>query len=304
MTNTESIMRLNLQLFGEGNGAEGTGETGTVAASQGANSNNPLAGMIYGKQAEAEPTSPAQEETVTPEQLSAEFKELTKGKYKDAYNSSVESIVKQRLKGTKEQVARLEALAPTLELLAQKYGVDVNDIEALNKAIDDDDTFFADEASQRGISVAELKNIRKLERENEMLKRANREVEDRKKADALYNSWMQQAEEVKNLYPSFDLNEELKNPEFIELLKSPAISVRRAFEVLHMDELTASAMHFAAQNTKNKLASSIAANGNRPSENGVSSVDSQRAKRDVASLTKADIDEINRRVMRGEIISF
>ena len=315
----DTLLRINLQLFAEGgagdggNGAEGTGATEAGAAPQPrVNSKNPLADMLYGKQAEeAEPpTSQAQEETVTPEQLATEFKELTKkgGKYAEQFNKATEGIVKNRLKGTKEQVARLEALTPTLELLAQKYGVDSGDqnfVEMLNKAIEEDDTFFADEAAQRGISVEELKHIRKLERDNAILQRAQRDAEDRRKADELYTRWLQQAEEVKNIYPNFDLQTEIKsNPQFVELLRLPSIDVRTAYEVIHKDELTAAAMQFAAKTAEKKVANSMAANAKRPNENGVAATNSQRAKRDVASLTKADRDEIRRRVALGENIEF
>ena len=315
----DTFLRINLQLFAEGgagdggNGAEGTGATEAAAApQQRVNSKNPLADMVYGKQAEEaeQPTSQAQEETVTPEQLATEFKELTKkgGKYAEQFNKATEGIVKNRLKGTKAQVARLEALNPTLELLAQKYGVDSSDqnfVELLNKAIEEDDTFFADEAAQRGISVEELKHIRKLERDNAILQRAQRDAEERRKADELYTRWLQQAEEVKNIYPDFDLQTEIKsNPQFVELLRLPSIDVRTAYEVIHKDELTAAAMQYAAKTVEKKVKNTIAANAKRPNENGVAATNSQRAKRDVASLTKADRDEIRRRVARGETIEF
>ena len=314
----DTLLRINLQLFAEGgmgnggNGAEGTGATEAGAAPQPrVNSKNPLADMVYGKQAEeAEPpTSQAQEETVTPEQLADEFKELTKkgGKYAEQFNKATEGIVKNRLKGTKEQVARLEALTPTLELLAQKYGVnpaEQNFVEALNKAIEEDDAFFADEAAERGITVEELKHIRQLERDNAILLRQQREADNRRKADELYANWLQQAEGVKEIYPNFDLNEELKNPQFVDLLHLPTVDIKTAYRVVHHDEIAPAEMQVVAKTVESKVAKRIASNAKRPNENGVSATNSLRAKRDVASLTKADRDEIRRRVALGENIEF
>ena len=320
MNKTDTLMRINLQLFAEGgagdggNGAEGTGATETVAASQQrANSKNPLADMVYGKQGDeaVQPTSQANEEpTITPEQLSSEFSEMTKkgGKYYEQFAQATESIVKQRLKGTKDQIAKLEAITPTMELLAQRYGIQSDDekfVEKLNNAIEEDDTFFADEAAQRGISVEELKHIRKLERDNAMLRRSQQQADERRKADELYSRWLKQAEEVKNIYPNFDLQTEIQsNPQFVELLRLPTVDVRTAYEIVHKDELTAVAMQVAAKKAESKVAKSMATNAKRPNENGVAATNAQRAKRDVASLTKADRDEIRRRVARGEEISF
>ena len=47
----------------------------------------------------------------------------------------------------------------------------MNDAAALTKAIEEDDSFFEDEALERGIPVEQLKEIRKMERENADLKR-------------------------------------------------------------------------------------------------------------------------------------
>ncbi|WP_407382799.1 hypothetical protein [Ruminococcus sp.] len=313
----DTLMRINLQLFAEGgagdggNGAEGTGATEAVAApQQRVNSKNPLADMVYGKQAESavQPTSQAQEETITPEQLSSEFKELTKkgGKYADQFRKATEGIVKNRLRGTKEQVAKLEALTPTIELLAQKYGVDSGDknfVEALNRAIEEDDTFYADEAAERGISVEELKHIKRLERDNAALRRVQHDIDARIQFDERVKEWSKQAEEAQKIYPSLDLMDEMSNPQFFDLLMNN-IDVKTAYKVIHDDELTAAAMQFAAKTVEKKVVNSMAANAKRPNENGVSATNSQIAKRDVASLTRADRDEIRRRVARGEEVSF
>lgn len=318
MKHFENLLRMDLQLFADGgaeggNGAEGTGATEAVAApQQRANNRNPLADMQYGKQDEAveQPTSQApQEETVTPEQLEAEFKELTKkgGKYTEPFNKAIEGIVKNRLKGTKAKVEKMDALAPTLEMLAQRYGVKSDDpdfISALNKAIEDDNAYYEAKAAERGMSVDELKHIEQLERDNAMLKRAEREQEARRKADEDVKRWIAQSEQVKAMYPGFDLKYEIDNtPRFLDLLKS-GVDVDAAFTVCHKDEIIGGAMQQTAKTIEEKVAKSVAANAKRPVENGVSATNTQRAKKDVASLSKADRQEIARRVARGERIRF
>ena len=80
--------------------------------------------------------------------------------------------------------------------------------------------------------------------------------------------------------------------------------LRTAFEVLHKDEIIPAAMQYTAQQTKSKIAKSIAAGSTRPAENGISSQSAARVKSDVTQLSKADRDEIYRRAARGEKISF
>ena len=114
---------------------------------------------------------------------------------------------------------------------------------------------------------------------------------------------MDQAEKAKTIYPSLDLRAEMQNPKFIDLLKAN-IDVRTAYEVLHKDEILPAAMQFTAKTVEQKLTNKIIANGARPTENGISSQSSAVVKSDVSQLTKADRDEIRRRVARGDKISF
>ena len=142
-----------------------------------------------------------------------------------------------------------------------------------------------------------------MERENADLRRQMQEQQTQENANKLYASWMNQAEEAKKVYPSFDLRAEMENPKFVDLLRSN-IDVRTAYEVLHNDEIIPAAMQFTAKTVESKIAKKIAANGARPSENGMSSNSAAVVKSDVSQLSKADREEIIRRVARGEKIRF
>ena len=237
------------------------------------------------------------------EDRNAKFEALIKGEYKDLYDARVSDTVQKRLKSTKETVERYEALSPTIEALAKKYGVDPTDIKALNKAIEDDDSYYEQEALEKGITVEQLKEIRKMEKENAELKKQMEEQNREANAKKIYATWMEQADKAKQVYPSFDLRAEMQNPKFVDLLRSN-IDVRTAYEVIHKDDIIAGAMQFTAKTVEQKLTDKIIANGARPSENGNSSQGASVTKSDVSQLTKADLAEINRRVARGEKISF
>ena len=316
---------LDLQLFAEGGagasgagagdggtGAEGTtGVTSTAAVSSKSTkgAKNPLADVRYGVQ--REDTTPVAEvksqetampvtETVNRE---AEFEKLIKGEYKDLFDARMQDTIQKRLKSSKEVVDKYNALTPTLEALAKKYGVDASDSEALNRAIEEDDSYYEQEALERGITVQQLKEIRKMERENAALKKQMDEKDRRDKAAQEYATWMEQANKARLTYPSLDLNVEAKNPQFLRLLNS-GVDVGTAYAVIHKDEIIPAAMQYAAKVVEEKTVNNIIAGGARPVENGISSQSASLTKSDVSQLTKNDRVEIMRRVARGEKITF
>ena len=306
------IPMLSLQVFAEGGASEGgTGDGGTAqgqgvtagAASQrkGAKS-NPLAGVRYGIQTEESAPAAEVQKTAEPNP-NAEFEALIRGKYKQQYDAKVQDTIQKRLKGTKETVDKYNALQPVLEILANKHGVDAGDIEALKKAIESDDSYFEQEAMDRGLSVKQLKELKAVERDNAELRRQMQERKNQDNADRLYATWMQQAEEAKKVYPGLDLKTEINDPEFLKLLKSN-VDVRTAYEVRHKDEIIPAAMQFAAKTVESKLANTIASGASRPAENGANPGSAAVVKSDVSQLSKADRQEIIRRVARGERIRF
>ena len=297
----------SLQLFaeggaGDGGTAQGQGAT-AEAASQQTKGSNPLVNVKYGIQEEAAPVAEVQQTTAVQSDPEAEFDALIKGQYKQQYDARMQDTIQRRLKGTKETVDKYNALQPVLEILGKKHGVDATDVDALLKAIEEDDTYFEDAAMEMGMTVQQFKKFRSMERENAELRRAQQERQTRENANKLYAGWMQQAEQTKAVYPSFSLEAEMRNPRFLDLLKSN-IDVRTAYEVLHKDEIIPAAMQFTAKTVESKLAKKIAAGGARPAENGMSSGSAAVVKSDVSQLSKADRREIIRRVERGEKIRF
>ena len=301
-------MILNLQLFAEGTGGDGgtgaegaKGATATAAVSQKKGASNPLADVKYGIQEDASPA--AEVNNIATDDRNARFEALIKGEFKDLYDAKMQDTIQKRLKGSKENEAKLNSLTPTLEMLAKKYGVDANNIEALNKAIEEDDSYYEEEALEKNISVQQLKEIKKMERENADLKRQMAEQSRQENANKLYAKWMQESEATKAVYPTFNLQAEMQNPRFTDLLRNN-VDVRTAYEVLHKDEIIPAAMQFTARTVEQKLTNKIIANGARPTENGNSSQASTVVKSDVSQLSKADRAEIIRRVQRGEKIKF
>ena len=310
MADKNFIPELNLHLFGEGEGEGGTSAEGANGVNVGASlptvkgDKNPLANVKYGIQEEAQAAAVPKKTDVGVIDRNAEFEKLIKGEYKDLYDARVQDTIQKRLKSTKETVDKYNELAPTLDMLARKYGIsDASDIKALNKAIEEDDSYYEEEALEKGITVEQLKSIRKMERENAELKRQMSERANQEQAERDVARWMEQANEAKKTFPTLDLGEELKNPQFIGLLKS-GVDVGTAYFAMHHDNLVPQAMQFTAKQVEQKLTNKVIANGARPIENGINSQSSAVVKSDVSQLTKEDRAEIIRRVARGEKIRF
>lgn len=298
-----------IQLFAEGGGEGGTGAgaatPGQTAAApvqpQTKGAKNPLANVQYGKQ--AEPAAAGQAAQPTDDARQAKFDALIKGEYKDLYEARIKDTVSRRLKGTEDIVARYNQLAPTLDLLSGKYGVDATDIAALAKAIEEDESFYEEEALDKGMSVQQVKEIRRMKRENQQLRDAQERQQQKETADRQYAAWLEQAGKVKEIYPSFDFQKEAQNEQFRQLILSN-VPMQTAYEVVHKDDIIPAAMQFTAQRITEKVANSIRAGQTRPSEGAMGSRSAVAIKSDVSQLTRADRDEIDRRVARGEKIRF
>ena len=147
MTKQFNFLRLNLQLFAEGAGSAGVGtgaegaqgvtEAAAVPQTKKGVKSNPLANVKYGIQEEAVQTADVQDNTTTVTESvqqpdrNAEFEKLIKGEYKDLYDARMQDTIQKRLKGSKETVDKYNALSPTLELLAKKYGIYISKFKSI-----------------------------------------------------------------------------------------------------------------------------------------------------------------------------
>ena len=137
----------------------------------------------------------------------------------------------------------------------------------------------------------------------QILLKQHQQAEDERKRNEIISRWKSEAENVKNIYPGFDFETELSNPKFTRLLGS-GVSVKTAFEALHMDDIMGGAMAYTANKVSKKITDNIRARGARPVENGSNQAAAATIKNDVTKLTAKDRAEIAKRVRNGEKISF
>ena len=311
---------ISLCLFdGEGGGAEAPaqGETQAGAGNTRQSKSGALSDVKYGKQPEAETQtevqSAAETEKVkdvetTSDALEAKkkaFRELINGEYKDLYTQETQRMIDRRFKEARENEKRMKAYQPVLDTLMERYGIEDGDAKRLMEAVDNDHAYWSEAAEAAGMSEDQYKAFRQLKRENAELLRAQQAQQQEALIRAQGEKWFKEAEAMKvnPMYQNFDLSQELQNQEFLSLLQA-GTPMEHAYKVMHLDELMANAVQQAAVSTEKKVADSVRAKGSRPSENGTNSNSAFVTKTDPSKLTRVDFEEIERRVARGERISF
>lgn len=243
------------------------------------------------------------------EDIEESFDDLIKGKYKSEYNAHVKEAINKRFKNKEDHEAYVAKLNPLLEALGRKHGLDVSDmskfdVDALTKAVLDDNSLYEEEAFARGMDVETLKTMKQLEADNARYRQAEANQEKERADREAWGKIVQQAEEVKQLYPSFDLDDEMMNNEQFGRLVALNIPVKTAYQVCHQDEIMANGMAYAVQKTATQVSNNIKARGARPAEGALSNQAAASASIDPSKLTKEQYQDIRRRAEKGEHITF
>lgn len=310
-------LKMNLQLFADGGAAGGdggaaaaaAGDTGVQAPDAGVRNNrrkreNPLANVQYGIQpgSTAQQVAPAQEAAQQGTDTEETFESLIKGKYKADADAWVQNIIRERLKNHQDNTAELEELRRLKTAVGRKFNADEQDVESLVRAVEYDEEALEVEASQRGMSMEALKTVKELEAQNAKLKQREQQSVAQQRMQQHYNALAQQAEALKAEYPGFNLMQEMQDPTFARLTApSVGISVKQAYELVHMQEIQA----MQAQQQAERMSKAIQANGARPMENGIQGGQgASTVKTDPRTLTRDDRKEIRRKVANGEQIVF
>ena len=135
----------------------------------------------------------------------------------------------------------------------------------------------------------------------QMQQRTEEEMERRLGRDA--QSWLEESRETEQLYPGFKLENECRDPRFVRLLEV-GMDMKSAFEALHHREILQNAVRYTAQNVAERLVENWQSRQGRPVENGASGKSSAVIRPDVRRMTRQDREEMERRSLRVERISF
>lgn len=320
-------LKVRLDLFdggaagGEGTSAgSGSGESKASPAAAGWGKTGEK--VIYGKQ---EPTGDAAGETVietpsdagkakdkpgevittsdTLEEKRKRYRDMVNGEFKDFFAEDTQRIIDRRFKETKSLEERLGKSQPIIDMLMDRYKIADGDPAKLQRALDEDNDLWQKAADEAGMSVEQYKRVQKIQRDNKALLAEREERQTREAVDRQTRVWLQEAQELRELYPHFDLGAEMQSRQFMGMLKS-GVPVRTAYEVIHMEEIKKAVEQSAAKAAEKQVVDGIRAKGMRPAENGTAAQSGFTVKDDVSKLTRRDREEIARRVAKGETIKF
>lgn len=215
------------------------------------------------------------------------------------YNKKMQETMQARLKSAKNAEETLSKLAPALEVLTRKYGLDLENLDAdkLSEAISNDDSYYEDKAFEMGVSVETAKHIDQMERESARIKaEEERSIREQKMHDHVA-SITQQAEALKAQFPSFDLREEMQNPVFIRMTSPDSgLTVEDAYYAIHRKEIQAAGMQAAAQRTAQAISNNIRSGRSRPTENGTQSQAPSTTTFDYAHATREQREQLKARI--------
>ena len=112
---------------------------------------------------------------------------------------------------------------------------------------------------------------------------------------SLHARWAAEEAAMRRSQPDFDLQNELRSPEMHRLMQLPGMRVRDAYRLAHYDEN----LRTAAQAVEQGVVERIQQRAARPTENGIRPGGAATVRPDVASMTRAQREALERRVLHG-----
>jgi hypothetical protein len=186
----------------------------------------------------------------------------------------MQQTMQARLRTAKAAEENLGKLTPALELLARQYGQDPSkiDYDALAQAISNDDAHYEQQALEMGTDVGTAKKLDQQQRDTARQQRQEAQNLEQQRIQQHFQRLEQQGQELKKIFPQFDLATELRNPAFARMTApgTGIMSVEDAYRAVHRAEIEAAAMQVTAQKTAQKLSNAIQAGQKRPAEAGTS----------------------------------
>ena len=247
--------------------------------------------------------------TKSPEERRKAFGELLRGEYADLTEELMQNAVT-------EATRRLEAspaMKGLMQALQEKYGTDANDLVALTEAVRNgavkDDAYYEKLAMEKGVSTKTARELDKLESQNkqlteqqQLIRQMERQREQQARIAELQAGWDREAEQLKAQYPDFNMAEVLANPEVEKMMRS-GVSMTNAYRSAYFDHILKQQQAATAQQVEQGVVNRMQQRNARPGENGTRPGGAVQTKIDVSHMSRKEMEEMEKRVMRGEVIT-
>lgn len=247
--------------------------------------------------------------TKSPEERRKAFGELLRGEYADLTEELMQNAVT-------EATRRLEAspaMKGLMQALQEKYGTDANDLVALTEAVRNgavkNDDYYEKLAMEKGVSTKTARELDKLESQNkqlteqqQLIRQMERQREQQARIAELQAGWDREAEQLKAQYPDFNMAEVLANPEVEKMMRS-GVSMTNAYRSAYFDHILKQQQAATARQVEQGVVNRMQQRNARPGENGTRPGSAVQTKIDVSHMSRKEMEEMERRVMRGEVIT-
>lgn len=245
----------------------------------------------------------------SPEERRKAFGELLRGEYADLTEELMQNAVT-------EATRRLEAspaMKGLMQALQEKYGTDANDLVALTEAVRNgavkDDAYYEKLAMEKGVSTRTARELDKLESQNkhlteqqQMIQQMERQRAQQARIAELQAGWDREAEQLKAQYPDFNMAEVLANPEVEKMMRS-GVSMTNAYRSAYFDHILKQQQAATARQVEQGVVNRMQQRNARPGENGTRPGGAVQTKIDVSHMSRKEMEEMEKRVMRGEVIT-
>ena len=245
----------------------------------------------------------------SPEERRKAFGELLRGEYADLTEELMQNAVT-------EAARRLEAspaMKGLMQALQEKYGTDANDLVALTEAVRNgavkDDAYYEKLAMEKGVSTRTARELDKLESQNkhlteqqQMIQQMERQRAQQARIAELQAGWDREAEQLKAQYPDFNMAEVLANPEVEKMMRS-GVSMTNAYRSAYFDHILKQQQAATARQVEQGVVNRMQQRNARPGENGTRPGGAVQTKIDVSHMSRKEMEEMEKRVMRGEVIT-
>lgn len=247
--------------------------------------------------------------TKSPEERRKAFGELLRGEYADLTEELMQNAVT-------EATRRLEAspaMKGLMQALQEKYGTDANDLVALTEAVRNgavkDDAYYEKLAMEKGVSTRTARELDKLESQNkhlteqqQMIQQMERQRAQQARIAELQAGWDREAEQLKAQYPDFNMAEVMANPEVEKMMRS-GVSMTNAYRSAYFDHILKQQQAATARQVEQGVVNRMQQRNARPGENGTRPGGAVQTKIDVSHMSRKEMEEMEKRVMRGEVIT-
>ena len=247
--------------------------------------------------------------TKSPEERRKAFGELLRGEYADLTEELMQNAVT-------EATRRLEAspaMKGLMQALQEKYGTDANDLVALTEAVRNgavkDDAYYEKLAMEKGVSTRTARELDKLESQNkhlteqqQMIQQMERQRAQQARIAELQAGWDREAEQLKAQYPDFNMAEVLANPEVEKMMRS-GVSMTNAYRSAYFDHILKQQQAATARQVEQGVVNRLQQRNARPGENGTRPGGAVQTKIDVSHMSRKEMEEMEKRAMRGEVIT-